>query len=127
MAEIPTLSDAEQIYHCTGGDAHKFWKIRVTETIQTVCYGRIGTEGHAQSKTFETPEEAQAATAHIIAQKLAKGYHLVTETEAAQVRPKRPVKRSVEQLLLSFEEMPTLTKTPLKETPSAEPVALTLF
>ena len=130
MAEIPmtpALSDTEQIYHCTGGDAHKFWKIRVTENIQTVCYGRIGTEGHAQSKTFETPDEAQAATARIITQKLVKGYHLVTETEAAQVRPKRPVKRSAEQLLLSFEEIPTLPKTPLKETPSAEPVALTLF
>ena len=127
MAETPMLSDAEQIYHCTTDDAHKFWKIRITENIQTVCYGRIGTEGHTQSKTFETPEEAQAASARIISQKLAKGYHLVTETEAAQVRPRRPVKRSAEQLLLSFEEMPTLPKTSHKEAPSAEPVALTLF
>ncbi|MES2463327.1 MAG: WGR domain-containing protein [Armatimonadota bacterium] len=126
MTETSMLSDAEQIYHCTTDDAHKFWKIQVTGNVQTVCYGRIGAEGHTQSKTYETPEEAQAATSRIIAQKLAKGYYRVTETEAAATRPKRPIRRSAEQLLLSFEEMPTLTTPPVKETP-AEPASLTLF
>lgn len=127
MAETSEAGAGEQIFHCTTDDAHKFWRVSVTGSVQTVCYGRIGTAGHSQDKTFETPEEAQAATARIIVQKLAKGYHRVTETEAAHVRPKRPVRRSEEQLLLSFEEMPTLAAPPSKERTAPEPASLTLF
>jgi predicted DNA-binding WGR domain protein len=117
----------EQIFHCTTDDAHKFWSVRVNENTQTVCYGRIGTAGHAQDKVFETPEEALAATARIIAQKIAKGYCLVTAAEAQTVRPVRPVKRSADQLLLSFEELQTPVVTVAKEKAPAEPASLTLF
>jgi predicted DNA-binding WGR domain protein len=132
MAEIPEMTempDGEQIFHCTTDEAHKFWRVRLKDNVQTVCYGRIGTAGHAQDKVFETPEEARAATARTIAQKLAKGYCRVSETEAADVRPKRPVKRSEEQLLLAFEEMPAQTALPAKERAPAEPepASLTLF
>jgi predicted DNA-binding WGR domain protein len=127
MAEASEVNEEEQIFHCTTDEAHKFWRVLVTGNVQTVCYGRIGTAGHAQAKEFETPEEAQAATARIIAQKLAKGYYPVTETEATSVRPRRPVKRSAEQLLLSFEEMPTLAAPPVKERAPTEPASLTLF
>jgi predicted DNA-binding WGR domain protein len=127
MDETPEVFEGEQIFHCTSNDAHKFWRVKVTNDVQTVCYGRIGTAGHAQDKTFVTPEEAQAATVRLIAQKRAKGYYLVTETEAADVRPRRPVKRSAEQLLLSFEEMPALVTSPVKEKVTAEPAPLTLF
>ncbi len=127
MAETREGLEKEQIFHCTTDEAHKFWRVLVTDTVQTVCYGRIGTAGHSQEKVFESPEEAQAATARIIAQKLAKGYYRVTETEAADVRPRRPLRRSAEQLLLSFEEMPTLASPPVKERVPAEPASLTLF
>jgi predicted DNA-binding WGR domain protein len=127
MAEASETGDDEQIFHCTTDEAHKFWRVIVTGSTQTVCYGRIGTTGHSQDKVFETPEEARAATARLVAQKLAKGYYPVTETEAAEVRPKRPIKRSAEQLLLSFEEMPTPAMPPVKERAPAEPASLTLF
>jgi predicted DNA-binding WGR domain protein len=127
MDETPDVTRGEQIFHCTSNDAYKFWRVMVTGNVQTVCYGRIGTAGHTQDKTFATPEEAQAATARLIAQKRAKGYYPVTETEAADVRPRRPVKRSTEQLLLSFEEIPTPATPPLKERVVAESASLTLF
>jgi predicted DNA-binding WGR domain protein len=127
MAETSEIPAGEQIFHCTTDDAHKFWRVSVHDNVQTVCYGRIGTAGHEQDKTFETAEEAQAATIRLIAQKLAKGYYRVTEAQAADVHPKRPVKRSAEQLLLSFEEMPTLPTPPAKERAPAESASLTLF
>lgn len=117
----------EQIFHCTTDDAHKFWSVRVAENTQTVCYGRIGTVGHAQDKVFETSEEAQAATTRIIAQKIAKGYYEVSAIEAEMVRPVRPVKRSADQLLLSFEELQTPVVPAAKEKAPAEAASLTLF
>lgn len=127
MTETAETFETEQIFQCITDDAHKFWRVRITGTLQTVWYGRIGTAGHAQTKAFETPAEAQAATARIIAQKIARGYCRVTETEAVQVRPRKPVKRSAEQLLLFFEERQTLAAPSAQEKMPTETEPLTLF
>jgi predicted DNA-binding WGR domain protein len=118
---------AERIFLCTEGEASKFWRVRVERTVQTVRYGRIGTEGHELTKTLEGPVAARKATQKLIAEKLGKGYREVSEQEAtaahdaaradmgettmttssAPRRPRRagkPQNALGQQLLLSFGE-----------------------
>lgn len=62
------------------GSSNKFWEISVAGSDVTVRFGRIGTNGQAQTKKLP---DAAAATKHadkLIAEKLGKGY---TEVERA--------------------------------------------
>ena len=56
------------------GKSSKFWSIRVNGMDVEVRYGRIGTEGQAQTKSFDTPDAAQKHAAKLIAEKTGKGY-----------------------------------------------------
>lgn len=56
------------------GNSAKFWKIRLAGTAITVRFGRLGTEGQMQAKTFPNAEAAQRHAEKVIAQKLGKGY-----------------------------------------------------
>ncbi len=57
--------------------SHKFWSIEVTGDSFTVTFGKVGTAGQTQTKTFASPEKAQAEADKLIKEKLKKGY---TET-----------------------------------------------
>jgi uncharacterized protein (TIGR02996 family) len=57
--------------------SHKFWNIEVTDTSFTVTYGKIGTAGQTTTKSFPTPEKAQAEADKLVKEKVGKGY---TET-----------------------------------------------
>ena len=63
--------------------SHKFWNIEVTGTSFTVTYGKIGTAGQTQAKTFATPEKAQAEADKLIREKTGKGYVETTPKAAA--------------------------------------------
>ncbi len=76
-----TSVSAGRIFLCTEGDSSKFWRVRVEGSVQTVCYGRIGTDGHELIKTFDSPIVATKATDKLIAEKLGKGYREVSELE----------------------------------------------
>ena len=76
------IADSERIFLCTEGDSSKFWRVRVEGSIQAVCYGRIGTDGHELIKTFDSPVAVTKATDKLIAEKLGKGYRQVSELEA---------------------------------------------
>lgn len=56
------------------GGSEKFWKINRRGSSFTVTFGRIGTNGQAQTKEFDTPAKAKAAAEKLIAEKLGKGY-----------------------------------------------------
>lgn len=56
------------------GNSSKFWSIRIVETEVEVRYGRIGTDGQRQTKTFDTLETAQRHAEKMIAEKMGKGY-----------------------------------------------------
>ena len=60
------------------GKSNKFWEIEVDGKSFTVRYGRIGTNGQTQTKTF--PDEARTTreAQKLIAEKVKKGY---TEAE----------------------------------------------
>jgi predicted DNA-binding WGR domain protein len=56
------------------GTSNKFWNITLDGTTHTVQYGRVGTTGQAQAKTFDTETEAKASYTKLIAEKVKKGY-----------------------------------------------------
>jgi predicted DNA-binding WGR domain protein len=39
--------------------SNKFWEIELTDASFTVCFGRIGTEGQSQTKSFASAAEAK--------------------------------------------------------------------
>ena len=56
------------------GSSSKFWEISTSGKDVTVRFGRIGTNGQTQTKSFS---DADAATKHaekLIAEKTGKGY-----------------------------------------------------
>jgi DNA ligase-1 len=56
------------------GNSSKFWEIGIDGCDVTVCYGRIGTDGREQTKTFADPAAAQKHADKLIEEKTGKGY-----------------------------------------------------
>ena len=61
-------------FEFVGGTSAKFWEIRLAGTAVTVRFGRLGTEGQMQAKTFPSPEAACQHAERVIAEKTRKGY-----------------------------------------------------
>ena len=62
----------------------KFWNISLEDCTHTVNYGKSGTSGRTQSKSFETAEEAKKSYDKLIEQKIKKGY-LEVETATEKI------------------------------------------
>ncbi|MCP9763547.1 DUF6493 family protein [Lacihabitans soyangensis] len=56
------------------GDSDKFWQIETNGTTFTVKFGKIGTEGQSQTKTYDTEEVCIQEAQKKIEEKLKKGY-----------------------------------------------------
>lgn len=52
----------------------KFWSIDVNGNSFTVTFGKSGTTGTSQTKTFDTPEKSLAEAEKLMNDKLKKGY-----------------------------------------------------
>ena len=52
----------------------KFWNIEVTDNYYTVKFGKVGSTGQKQRKTFATAAEAQADMDRLIREKLKQGF-----------------------------------------------------
>ena len=50
-------------FELVDGTSNKFWEIALEEASFTVRFGRIGTSGQVQQKTFGSAEEARARIA----------------------------------------------------------------
>jgi len=64
------------------GKSFKFWEITVNDCRVTVTFGRIGTTGQSQVKTFHDAQEASRHATKVIAAKVKKGYAEVTSVAA---------------------------------------------
>lgn len=71
------------------GSADKFWQIETDGTQYTVVFGRNGTAGTTQVKTFGSEAECLKAAEKLLAEKLKKGYSETGEVGAAS-SPKIP-------------------------------------
>lgn len=61
-------------YSEASGSGHKFYEASVEDQTLTLRYGRIGTEGQTQVKTFSTSEAAETEAEKKLAEKRKKGY-----------------------------------------------------
>ncbi|EMG09400.1 WGR domain protein [Leptospira interrogans serovar Grippotyphosa str. LT2186] len=52
----------------------KFWQIEVSENSFTVTYGKTGTSGQTQIKTFDDKEICLKEAKKLLSEKLKKGY-----------------------------------------------------
>jgi predicted DNA-binding WGR domain protein len=57
-----------------GGSSRKFWEISLDGSSFTVRFGRLGTSGQSQTKTFADEATAKRQAENLIAEKLKKGY-----------------------------------------------------
>jgi uncharacterized protein (TIGR02996 family) len=67
------------------GKSQKFWEIQLEGDSFTVRYGKIGTDGQVQTKTFASEDKAAAEAEKLIKSKTKKGYvevKLDTKTQA---------------------------------------------
>src|ERR671932_402591 len=75
------------------GKSNKFWSIALKGNSFTVTFGRIGTKGQTQTKTFPDESKAQKEHDKLVAEKLAKGY---VEKATAELSP---TQKALEQAL----------------------------
>lgn len=61
-------------FHFSEGTSNKFWAIQLDGTSFTVQYGRLGTSGQSQVKSFATEDTAKRECDKLIAEKVKKGY-----------------------------------------------------
>ncbi|HXI72491.1 MAG TPA: WGR domain-containing protein [Verrucomicrobiae bacterium] len=61
-------------FEFVGGASQKFWEISVTGNSFTVRFGRIGTAGQSQTKSFADETKAHREADSLIAEKVKKGY-----------------------------------------------------
>ncbi|EMY13042.1 WGR domain protein [Leptospira weilii str. Ecochallenge] len=82
--------------------SNKFWNIEVTENSFTVTYGKIGTNGQTQTKSFDTEEKCLKEAQKLLSEKLKKGYQSSGETDIAvstaspKSEEKKPTKNNTE-------------------------------
>jgi predicted DNA-binding WGR domain protein len=74
----PSVPSVPRYFTSTEDGSSKFWEVAVNDTQLTIRFGRIGTNGQTQTKTFTTPDAARREQEKLIRSKLAKGY---AETE----------------------------------------------
>jgi predicted DNA-binding WGR domain protein len=74
---VPTTvrgSSSVRRFEFIGGASRKFWEISLSGDSFTVRFGRIGTAGQSQTKTFADEAKAKREAESLIAEKLRKGY-----------------------------------------------------
>lgn len=82
-------------FELSDGKSDKFWEVSIEGTSFTVRYGRIGTNGQTQAKSFATEQKARAEADKLIEEKKSKGYVEVAAVAAAapaQAAPVNPAK-----------------------------------
>jgi uncharacterized protein (TIGR02996 family) len=72
----------------TDDKSNKFWHIELSGKSFTVTFGRVGTAGQTQTKTFSDAATAKKEHDKLVAEKLKKGY--VETTPAAAAAPAGP-------------------------------------
>jgi predicted DNA-binding WGR domain protein len=69
-----TNSTSARRFEFVGGSSRKFWEVSQAGASISVRFGRIGTAGQEQSKTFADESGAAREIERLIAEKVKKGY-----------------------------------------------------
>jgi DNA ligase 1 len=73
-----TGSGGTRRFELTEGKSHKFWEISIAGTEVTVRYGRIGSEGQTNVKSFADDAAAMRHADKLVEEKIGKGYQELT-------------------------------------------------
>lgn len=65
---------AKRYFEFVGGTSAKFWEVQQAGHDVTVRFGRLGTTGQTQTKTFPDTGKAAKHVEKCVAEKLGKGY-----------------------------------------------------
>lgn len=84
------------------GNSDKFWQIEVTGLEYTVTYGKNGTSGTSQTKSFATDEECLKTAEKILAEKVKKGYSETGDVAVAS-KPKTAKSAKSDEVLEEYE------------------------
>ncbi len=68
------VSGTTRRFEFVSGSSNKFWEIIVAGNAFTVRFGRLGTAGQSQTKSYADEAGAKRAAESLIAEKLKKGY-----------------------------------------------------
>ena len=71
-----------QRFELIEGKSSKFWEVQTEGESLTVRYGRIGTHGQTQTKTFASADAALKERDKLIKEKTGKGYAEVSVANA---------------------------------------------
>jgi predicted DNA-binding WGR domain protein len=91
---VAAYDSAVRRFELSEGTSHKFWQIALDGSAFTVTWGRIGTNGQTQTKTFESAGKAQKEHDKLVDEKVKKGYAEVNGASAGPPAPsatKKPV------------------------------------
>ncbi|EMY78961.1 WGR domain protein [Leptospira weilii serovar Ranarum str. ICFT] len=98
----------------------KFWQIEVSEDSFTVTYGKTGSSGQTQTKSFDDEEECLKEAKKLLAEKLKKGYiEGEAQTSSTSGRANPEIEEKVEELKTAVSQLPELS--PFLEQLSALP------
>lgn len=73
-----------------GGASRKFWQIAQSGKVLHIRWGRIGTEGQGQDRSFESAAKAKDALEKLVSSKEQKGYAPVGKTKAGVRESRSP-------------------------------------
>lgn len=76
--------------HYQDDSSNKFWNIEVSGKSFTVVYGKTGTAGTSNTKTFNSNEVCLKEATKVINEKLKKGYVEIGTMTNADLSPKKP-------------------------------------
>ncbi len=93
-------------YEFSDGQSHKFWEITLDGASLRIRFGRVGSDGQARTKEFESAGEAREAHARTIAEKLEAGYHLVYNDDPGEVTAAEPRNPELEAAILAAPDDP---------------------
>jgi predicted DNA-binding WGR domain protein len=74
IAALPATAAAVRHFEFVSGASQKFWEISLSGSAFTVRFGRMGTAGQSQTKSFADDEKAKREAEKLIAEKMKKGY-----------------------------------------------------
>ena len=64
----------KRYFEFVGGNSAKFWELGISGTEVTVRFGRIGTDGQTQVKSFPDSAAANRHAEKLVTAKIGKGY-----------------------------------------------------
>jgi len=71
---VAAATGSARRFEFLGGSSRKFWEVSVAGNSFTVRFGRIGTAGQSQTKSFADEDKATREAEKLIAEKVKKGY-----------------------------------------------------